>query len=141
MIALCQAVGATAYLSGDFAVGRHFDPNAFAPSGIEVRRQGWRCPTYRQQYPQLGFLPELCILDLLFNEGDESLGVLMERPVGPPEPEAAPASAPVDPAEASHHAFGVPRSDEADDSSLCRAAAVGGGSYTECVPAKGSETL
>jgi len=140
LIELCRAVDATVYLTGDFAVGHHFDPAAFAPYGIEVRRQAWQCPTYRQQYPQCGFLPELSILDLLFNEGDRSLAVLMERPSARPDEPAAPgpvpsgASLPLDPA------FGRGRSDETDDSSLCRAAASEGGFYTDCEAAHCSET-
>jgi len=147
LVGLCQAVGATVYLSGDFAVGRHFDPTEFAPHGIEVRRQGWQCPTYRQQHPQLGFLPELSVVDLLFNEGAQGLAVLLERASAAPGPlspggdaapgapragrsdgqELAPAAGadrPAAPIGGAHHP------DEAPDSSLCRTPVPVGGTYT-----------
>jgi hypothetical protein len=39
--------------------------------------QAWECPTYRQQFPRAGFVPELSCIDLLFNEGPSSLQILM----------------------------------------------------------------
>ena len=138
LIGLCKAVGATTYLTGDFAVGHHFDPENFAPHGVEVRRQGWVCPEYRQQYPSLGFLPDLSVLDLLFNEGPRSLEILMTRELGqapaPAAGEAQGADGPADPRsvpERASDALARPNPDEREDSSVCRAAARGDGFYTE----------
>jgi len=156
LVGLCQAVGATVYLSGDFAVGHHFDPAEFAPHGIEVRPQGWQCPTYRQQYPQLGFLPDLSVVDLLFNEGKRALAVLLERSSEAPGPlsaggEAAPGGvlaggpagqrlAPPAGVDRSNAPFsGAYRPDEVPDSSLCRTPAPPGGAYTERVPQGGPD--
>lgn len=79
LVALCRAVGATAYLTGDYAAHNHLDLDPFEQAGIKVVLQSWRCPTYRQQFPQVGFIPDLSVVDLLFNEGDHALEVLMGR--------------------------------------------------------------
>jgi hypothetical protein len=76
IVSICQALGATAYLTGDYAATNHLDPSQFDSSGIEVQLQGWQCPSYRQQYLATGFIPELSIVDLLFNEGEKTLAVL-----------------------------------------------------------------
>lgn len=76
LIDICTLLGATIYLSGDYAAGNHLDMNAFRDRGIEVRLQGWQCQGYRQQHKQVGFIPDLSIVDLLLNEGDNSLAVL-----------------------------------------------------------------
>jgi hypothetical protein len=83
LVAICRAVGATAYLTGDYAAQNHLDPDLFRRAGIEVVSQNWRCPVYRQQFPEVGFLPDLAIVDLLFNEGDRALEVLLHRPEAP----------------------------------------------------------
>lgn len=79
IVAICRALGAAAYLTGDYAASRHLDVDQFAPAGIEVQRQGWQCPPYPQQHASAGFVPDLSIVDLLFNAGDESLAVLTRR--------------------------------------------------------------
>lgn len=76
LVAICRRLGATTYLTGDFAASNHLDAALFADAGIAVRAQGWRCEVYRQQFPQAGFIPDLSVLDLLFNEGPASAAVL-----------------------------------------------------------------
>lgn len=83
LVDICAALGATAYLSGDYAAENHLDTRLFTERGIAVHLQGWACAAYRQQYPAAGFLPDLSVVDLLFNEGDGSLAVL-ERCHRPP---------------------------------------------------------
>jgi len=73
---LCMALGATTYLTGDYAAGNHLEAHEFAERGIAVQLQNWECTTYRQQNPEAGFIPDLSIVDLLFNEGEGSLAVL-----------------------------------------------------------------
>jgi hypothetical protein len=79
LIGICRKLGATHYLSGEFAAGNHLDAQVFGDSGIELVIQDWSCPSYDQQFPGLGFIPELSCLDLLFNEGPNSLDRLMGR--------------------------------------------------------------
>ncbi len=77
LVAICRGLGATAYLTGDYAARNHLEVGLFEEAGVEVRLQNWSCPTYRQQFPQAGFLPDLSIVDLLFNEGPGALAVLL----------------------------------------------------------------
>jgi hypothetical protein len=70
---LCRSVGARTYISGPF--GREYlDLPSFRGAGIEVRFHDYPHPRYRQVYD--GFEPFMSVLDLLFNEGPQSLGVL-----------------------------------------------------------------
>lgn len=77
LVELCRRLGATKYLTGAFAAANHLDWQVFADAGIKVVTQEWVCPTYSQQFESIGFLPELSAVDLLFNEGPASLGLLM----------------------------------------------------------------
>jgi len=84
LVRICQRLGADRYLTGAYAADNHLDEQMFAAAGIAVVRQTWVCPTYNQQHPRAGFLPELSCVDLLLNEGPRSLGTLMARVGGPP---------------------------------------------------------
>ena len=70
---LCRAVGGTVYLAGNDGT-RYMDLERCAAAGIEVWRQEYRHPLYRQLYGD--FIPSMAVVDLLFNEGDASLAVL-----------------------------------------------------------------
>ncbi len=83
LVALCTALGADTYLTGDYAATNHLDLSLFHEAGIEVRRQNWTCPRYRQRFPERGFVPDLSVVDLLFNEGPAALEVLLERSAEP----------------------------------------------------------
>jgi hypothetical protein len=138
LIGMCRMLGATEYLTGDFAVGHHFDPDAFTPYDIKVRRQAWVCPSYRQQYPQLGFLPELSVVDLLLNEGPRSLEILMTRELASPpptsreggKPEDIPAFSGEDGQPRPVDSFARSHPDASVDSSVCRTTARNDCSYT-----------
>ena len=73
---LCRAVGGTAFYSGEQTAMAHLPPEVFERAGVELQYQEWTCPEYRQQYPRVGFVPDLSIVDLLFNEGEKALEVL-----------------------------------------------------------------
>lgn len=79
LVHICRRLGATRYLTGAFAAENHMDAQTFADAGITLMTQAWECPQYQQQFPALGFLPELSSVDLLFNEGPHSLRVLMNE--------------------------------------------------------------
>lgn len=74
---LCRAVGGTEYLSGAYAVQAYLDPTTLESAGIRLAFQEWSAPTYSQLYPAAGFIPDLAIVDLLFNEGPRSLEILL----------------------------------------------------------------
>jgi len=65
---LCLAVDAEQYLSGsggqDYLVKKDFEQ-----AGIKVKFQQFHLPKYKQCFPKVGYISDLSILDLLFNEG------------------------------------------------------------------------
>ncbi|HYE98777.1 MAG TPA: WbqC family protein [Planctomycetota bacterium] len=74
IVNLSKAVGADVYLSG--AHGRDYlDPAALEASGVRVEFQDWRCPEYPQCQPG-PFIPNLSIVDVLFNCGPDSMKVI-----------------------------------------------------------------
>ncbi|OGK00604.1 MAG: hypothetical protein A2519_21710, partial [Candidatus Raymondbacteria bacterium RIFOXYD12_FULL_49_13] len=78
LIAICKALSADTYLSGPGGK-QYLDENAFPTAGISLQYQEFTCP----QYPQVAFkeqktfIPNLSIIDLLFNCGEKSLEILM----------------------------------------------------------------
>lgn len=75
---LCRAVGGDTYLSGAYALEAYLDPELLHAAGIRLAFQEWHAPAYRQLYPAAGFVPDLSVLDLLFNEGPRSLEILTQ---------------------------------------------------------------
>ncbi len=72
--AMCKAAGADTYLSGPH--GRDYlDVPALGTAGIRVEFQDFTCPQYPQCWPG-PFIPDLSVIDLLFNCGPDSLRVL-----------------------------------------------------------------
>lgn len=71
LINICQAMGADCYLSGPG--GRQYmELELFAAAGIQVQWQQFEPPVYPQCFPQTGFIPNLSVIDVLFNCGPES---------------------------------------------------------------------
>jgi len=79
LVNVCKALGADTYLSGAYAIETYLDKSVFEEAGIGIAIQEWRCPAYEQLHPAAGFIPDLSIVDLLFNHGPESLGILLGR--------------------------------------------------------------
>ena len=77
IIELCKKLNADTYLSGSGAKV-YLEEERFAQSGIKLEYQHFVHPQYRQQFvKQEGdFLPYMSIVDLLFNEGPESINIL-----------------------------------------------------------------
>jgi len=75
---ICRQVGADAYYSG--AMGRSYlRCERFAQAGIEIIFQEFVHPTYEQLFMQSqGFVPNLSVLDLLFNCGQDSLELIRQ---------------------------------------------------------------
>ena len=65
-------------MSGDYAARTYLELDLFRRAGVDVALQGWKCPKYSQLYPQAGFIPDLSVIDLLFNEGERSLEILFD---------------------------------------------------------------
>ena len=73
LIALCNAAGATHYLSGP-AAQDYLDEAKFNAAGIEVEWMRYEYPQYRQQHGP--FVARLSVLDLIFNEGPNAMAVI-----------------------------------------------------------------
>ena len=73
LINICKAIGADTYLSG-FGGKKYMDEDAFEKEGINLEYYDFKHPTYRQLWGDL--IPNLSIIDLVFNEGERSLEIL-----------------------------------------------------------------
>ena len=73
IVSMCRAVGATTYVSGRFGK-EYLDIQAVQEAGIELLFQDFKHPVYRQQFEP--FIPEMSIIDLLFNEGPRAKDIV-----------------------------------------------------------------
>lgn len=64
---LCKGAGATVYYCGKVASDEYLKYQEFEAAGIKVLPQEWKCPEYVQTKGP--FVPNLCVLDALFNLG------------------------------------------------------------------------
>lgn len=83
-LCICKQLGADIYLSGEGAK-RYNDEEAFNREGINLAYTNYKYPLRFPVYHQLwgDFAPNLSIIDLLFNEGPNSLEIL--KSPGPPD--------------------------------------------------------
>jgi hypothetical protein len=76
LVELCREVGADTFYEG--AAGTSYiNPDEFLAQGITVLFQNYKHPVYRQCYGE--FIPYLSVLDLLLNEGADSLKIITEN--------------------------------------------------------------
>ena len=75
-LAICKYLKADIYLSGEGARSYN-DEQAFEREGIKLVYTGFQHPVYRQLWGD--FIPNLSIIDLLFNEGEMSLPILRRQ--------------------------------------------------------------
>ena len=74
LLDMCRTLGAKSYISG--ARGRSYlNEAAFSAAGISVEFQDYHHPIYAQRFG--AFVPNMSVLDLLFNVGPRSLDVLL----------------------------------------------------------------
>lgn len=69
LIDICRELGADAYLAGAGAAA-YMDVARVAQSGLRLLTQAFEHPVYPQRFD--GFIPQLSIVDLIFNCGPES---------------------------------------------------------------------
>ena len=73
LLEICKKLNAQTYVSGE--LGKNYlDENIFQDAGIKVLYEKFHHPTYKQIHGD--FVPYMCIIDLLFNEGDRSKEIL-----------------------------------------------------------------
>jgi len=77
LVNICKKVSADTYLSGAYALEVYLDEKVFQDAGVTIALQEWNCPHYEQQFPQAGFMPDMSIIDLLFNHGPKSRDILL----------------------------------------------------------------
>ncbi len=73
LIDICRALGADTYLAGAGAAG-YMDMGRFEQCGVRVIHQDFKHPVYPQLFD--GFQSHLSIVDLIFNCGPESAGII-----------------------------------------------------------------
>lgn len=75
ILQICQSLNASIYISG--TMGKDYlDVDDFKKKNIDVIFQNFQHPTYLQKSKL--FLPNMSIIDLLFNEGDKAERILKE---------------------------------------------------------------
>lgn len=74
LVNICHYVNADVYLSPVGSADYIEENNIFAPEGISLIYQQFVHPVYRQLYG--GFITHMSAIDLLFNEGPASLGII-----------------------------------------------------------------
>ena len=80
LVSICRELGATHYLSGESG-SNYIAEEHFSSQGIELEYQNYEHPVYPQRYT--GFVPHLSAIDLLFNCGEQSLGILKQDETEP----------------------------------------------------------
>ena len=74
LIEICKVLGADRYVSPQGSRGYIDENNLFGPNGIELTYQSYNHPEYRQLHGD--FVPYLSAIDLLLNEGPDSLSII-----------------------------------------------------------------
>lgn len=77
IVEICKKLKATIYLSGTGGKS-YLEEEKFKEAGLELRYQNFAHPVYRQRYAagKDSFLPYMSAIDLLFNEGKNSIKIL-----------------------------------------------------------------
>ena len=74
---ICKAVGADHYITGTFWAESNLRVEEFKKSNIDVEFQKFQHPTYKQIHGE--FIPEMSIIDLLFNEGRKEAKKILQN--------------------------------------------------------------
>ena len=73
---ICKELSADLYISGSQGKG-YLDLEKFKTQGVKVYFQDYQHPAYQQLWGE--FLPNLSIIDLLFNEGPKSKEIILKN--------------------------------------------------------------
>jgi hypothetical protein len=80
LVNICKYFNAGIFYEG-VAGKNYINEESFMEQGIRVEYQDYKHPIYHQLYGE--FIPYLSIIDLLFNHGDESLAILLNKSEAP----------------------------------------------------------
>ena len=76
LVNICKAVGAETYISGRGLPGKKYlDEKIFEKNNIKLSYQQYKSVKYEQHLSK-EFVPDLSIIDLLFNEGHNSQNII-----------------------------------------------------------------
>ena len=75
IVNICKKIGADSYLSGKGGAN-YMDENLIKSNNIKLVYHKFNHPEYEQRFMKLGFIPNMSIIDLLFNEGPNSLNII-----------------------------------------------------------------
>ncbi|GIU70566.1 MAG: hypothetical protein KatS3mg003_0045 [Candidatus Nitrosocaldaceae archaeon] len=78
IVNICKKLGADEYISG-IGGKNYLDEKLLESNSIKLFYSKFNCPEYEQQFPQLGFIPNLSIIDMLFNVGSDTLKLIVEN--------------------------------------------------------------
>ena len=73
LLDICKSLNADTYISGELGHD-YLDVDIFKNENIDVVFEKFEYPQYSQKYPK--FIPNMSIIDLLFNEGEKSIEIL-----------------------------------------------------------------
>ena len=76
---ICKAVGADYYITGTFWAESNLRVEEFKKSNIDVEFQKFQHPIYKQIHGE--FIPEMSIIDLLFNEGKKEAKKILQNSI------------------------------------------------------------
>jgi len=74
---ICKAVGADHYITGTFWAESNLRVEEFKKSNIDIEFQKFQHPIYKQIHGE--FIPEMSIIDLLFNEGRKEAKKILQN--------------------------------------------------------------
>lgn len=77
IIEACKKIGSDTFLSGKHGK-EYLDEERFKENNIKLTYQNFKHPCYRQLYEP--FIENMSVVDLLFNEGENSLKIIQMRP-------------------------------------------------------------
>ena len=77
LVNICKKIGAETYVSG-IGGKEYMDEKIFETNNIKIEYQNFECPKYKQVFNS-EFIPNLSIIDLLFNAGKNSLSILTKE--------------------------------------------------------------
>lgn len=76
LVKICKLFNADVFYEG-ISGKNYLDEEYFAEQGVRIEYQDYKHPVYHQLYGE--FIPYLSVIDLLFNCGNKSLSILLNR--------------------------------------------------------------
>ncbi len=75
LLEICKKLNSDTYLSGELGIN-YLDEDIFSKNNVDIIYEKFIHPTYKQDHGE--FLPNMSIIDILFNEGENAAKILKE---------------------------------------------------------------